>query len=204
MAAVQVAAREAGIKGAAFNVLAYLCSVADFRKPIARASKLRMEQRTGYCDKTIKAALATLRAAGFIEAVAFATGGRGLCPVYVIRTTKGGENFPPLEEQDLVKGGKKLPEKGGKNFQKRGEKTSPPSGYSSIGSSLGEKGAAFSGGRDQRGLDACASASPPSGPVPSREELQALSRETAAFGYTEAARLMHQRRAERQSGGISP
>lgn len=150
---VQAAAREGGIKGAAYAVLSYLCSVSDFKKPITRASKDKIEQRLGYCDKTIKAALATLRAAGYIEPVAFATGGRGLCPVYVLRTRKGGENFPPITEADLVKGGKKLPEKGGKNFPKRGEKTSPPSEYSSNTLSDHER-AAFSRGGQSRHLDA--------------------------------------------------
>ncbi|QLQ19049.1 MAG: hypothetical protein HZT43_10765 [Exiguobacterium profundum] len=95
---VQAAAREAGVKGAAYAVLSYLCSVSDFREPITRASKERIEERLGYCDKTIKAALAVLRKGGFIEAVAYAAGGRGRCPVYVLRSGKG-EKITPFERR---------------------------------------------------------------------------------------------------------
>lgn len=173
MSQVQAAAREAGLKGAAFNVLAYLCGAANFRKPIVRVSKAKIEEKTRYCDKTIKQALAALRAAGFIEAVAYAEGGRGYCPVYVIRTTKGGENFPPLDEADIAKGGKKLPVKGGKNFPKRGEETSPPSGNLSIYPSEGRR-AASSGGGFRPLLDAGQGASTQGATDDKRPERDAL------------------------------
>lgn len=202
MAQVQASAREEGIKGAAYSVLSYLCSVADFRKPIARASKDKIERRTGYCYKTIKAALATLRAAGFIEPVAFATGGRGLCPVYVLRTKKGGENLPPLEAQDLAKGGKKFPEKGGKNFQKRGEKTSPPSDISSSISSRGEKGSASRAGWTGRTLDAGASPGPRPATDRTPEEQAQFLADLRTMTYGEA--LDRERQRKRQVEGILP
>lgn len=187
--AVKAAAREAGLKGAAGNVLAYLCDVSDWKKPIVRVSRAKIEERTTYCDKTIKAALSVLRKAGFIEAVAYATGGRGYCPVYVIRTTKGGENFPPLDGEDLAKGGKKLPVKGGKNFQQRGEKTSPPS-LSLHSSNLKGEGAAQGGGIECTPLD-----------EQSKQELALFSRECSLHGYTEAARRKDQRESLRAGGG---
>lgn len=198
---VQAAAREAGIKGAAYSVLSYLCSVSDFKKPITRASKEKIEARTGYCEKTIKGALAALRQAGFIEPVAFATGGRGLCPVYVLRSKKGVENLPPLEPSDLVKGGKKFPEKGGKNFQKRGEKTSPPTDNLTPFFPERSEGAASSGGRATRALDAGASPGPRPG-SPEAAELARLGRETAAFGYTEAKRRADERKAKLERGEL--
>lgn len=189
---VQAAAREAGVKGAAYAVLSYLCSVSDFREPITRASKERIEERLGYCDKTIKAALAVLRRGGFIEAVAYATGGRGRCPVYVLRSGKGGENYPPLNGSEDAKGGKFFPEKGGKNFPKRGEKTSPPSVYSSSDLSRGE-GAASRGGRTTRPLDAGASPGPRTGPRYEPAEIRRLGEETARYGYAEARRRQDER-----------
>lgn len=187
---VKAAAREAGLKGAALNVLAYMCDVSDWKQPIVRVSKAKIEERTTYCDKTIKIALATLRAAGFIEAVAYATGGRGFCPVYVLRTTKGGENFPPLDGADIAKGGRKLPVKGGENFQKRGEKTSPPS-LSSPDINPNRGGAAQGGGIERTPLDEKA-----------QEELRLFSRECSAEGYTEAARRADERKRLRQAGDL--
>lgn len=139
---VERAAAEAGIKGAAAVILSYLCRVSEKNRPFVRVSKETIAERTAYCTKTVKAALATLRDAGFLHPVAYAMGGRGRCPVYVIRAEKGVKNFPPLEGETGYKGGKNFPEKGGKNFPKRGEKTSPPLETSSETFTEGERSGA--------------------------------------------------------------
>lgn len=151
--AVERAAEEAGIRGAASKILVYLCRISEAERPFVRVSKETIAERTTYCTKTVKAALATLREAGFLHPVAYAQGGRGRCPVYLIRTGKGGKNFPPLDGETGYKGGKNFPEKGGSLFQKRGEESSPPLGTSSGISSEKEEGAASSGGRAVRALD---------------------------------------------------
>ncbi len=194
---VQAAARERGLKGAQYAILSYICSVADFGKPVARVSRDKIGEKTGYCEKTIKAALASLRAAGFIEAIAYATGGKGRCPVYVIRTTKGGENFPPIDAEEYAKGGKKTPPKGGKNFHQRGEKTSPPSGVSPYISPRVD-GAAYSGGRVGRGLDGMASHAP-APDSPEAAEMRKFSQDVARHGYAEARRLQIQRQEPGQA-----
>lgn len=158
--AVEAAAREAGIKGAALSAIVDLCQLLERERPFVRVSKERLAERTGYCVKTIKAALGELKRAGLVHPVAYAQGGRGRAPVYLLRTGKGGENVTPLGVENEYKGGKFLPEKGGKNFQKRGEKTSPPFNNPSDNPSDKEKGGAFRAGRADRTLDAGASPGP--------------------------------------------
>lgn len=139
LVAVTQAAQRAGIKGAAFSVLSYLCSASAFTKPTVCVSKAKISERTGYSEKTVKAALASLRAVGSIDAIACLEGGRHRATIYKLmaKAGKGGENFPPNEETGQ-KGGSFFP-KGGKFFPERGEETSPPSISSSISSSRDER-----------------------------------------------------------------
>lgn len=189
---VTQAARAAGLKGAAFAVLAYLCAAADYKKPTVRVSKATICDRTGYCLKTVKAVMAELRGGGFLDPVAYATGGRERATVYVLRTGKGGENLPPFDAAEIDKGGKKLPVKGGKNFPQRGEKTTPPSIASSYVSSEREGGASRAG-IERTPLDEKA-----------KQELALFSRECSAHGYTEARERAERRKAARVASGELP
>ncbi len=103
MARVQAAARQAGIKGAAFAVLAYLCASADFKRPEVLRSKDNIVERTGYGIAAVKAALATLRAGGFLVPVAYATGGKHRATVYRIEPGKGYENDTPTAAKGVWK-----------------------------------------------------------------------------------------------------
>jgi hypothetical protein len=184
--AVTDAARRAGVKGAALAVLSYLCSASAFTKPTVCVSKARIVERTGYSEKTVKGALASLRAVGCIEAVACLEGGRHRATIYKLtaQAGKGGENFPPNDQPD-EKGGN-FSRKGGKFFPERGEETTPPSISSSISSSRREKG---------RGLDAPDAG--PHGPLltPDRAEAALFAREHAEFGIAEAMARSKARRA---------
>lgn len=189
--AVERAAMESGIRGAAAVILGYMCRVSEKERPFVRVSKETIAERTTYCTKTVKAALATLREAGFLHPVAYAMGGRGRCPVYLIRaggpSGKGGENFPPLDGETGYKGGKNFPEKGGKKFPKRGEESSPPLGTSSVISSGGE-GAASSGGRASAPLDAGQGASrgAVTGRTPEEQALFDADLKTMTYGEARA------------------
>lgn len=187
---VTQAARAAGLKGAAFAVLAYLCAAADYKKPTVRVSKATICDRTGYCLKTVKTVLAELRGDGFLDPVAYATGGRERATVYVLRAGKGGENLPPFNAAEMDKGGKKLPVKGGKNFSKRGEKNTPPSLDTSYVSSRVE-GSASRAGVEGTPLD-----------EKSKQELALFSRECGLHGYTEAKRRADQRAATGAGGEL--
>lgn len=193
IAMVQGSARAAGIKGAAFVVLAYMCSVADFGKPTVRVSKGTISERTGYCLKQIKAALRTLRDAGCIEPIACFEGGRGRATVYSLKAKgiKGGKNAPPNDETG-EKGGSFF-RKGGNFFPERGEETTPPSYVSPDDIPEGEGGASRAG-RASGALDAGASPGPR--PAHDREaELRRFSRDVTQHGYAEARRLQLAREA---------
>ncbi len=190
MARVQAAARQAGIKGAAFAVLAYLCASADFKRPEVLRSKDNIVERTGYGIAAVKAALATLRAGGFLVPVAYATGGKHRATVYRIEPGKGYENDTPT----AAKGVWKSSPKGYGNHPQRGMENSPPSVVSPVSLS-GSKGAPFRGGRNVGPLDGGASPAPRPG-SPEAEELARFSREVARHGYTEARRLQKARQGE--------
>ena len=190
---VTQAARAAGLKGAAFAVLAYLCAAADYKKPTVRVSKATICDRTGYCLKTVKAVLAELRGGGFLDPVAYATGGRERATVYVLRTGKGGENLPPFDAAEIAKGGKKLPVKGGKNFPQRGEKTTPPSIVSSYVSSEREGGAYRDGIGNAAPLDEAG-----------RQEAATFAREHREHGLYEALDRAKARREAKAASGELP
>lgn len=162
MRGVQDAARAVGIKGAAFAVLAYMCTVADHSKPVVLVSKETIVKRTGYCLDSVKTALRTLRAAGILEPIAYETGGQGRATVYKIRKKGhyGVENTPPNDE---------TPFRGGKSRHLGVEKTAKYGGKNSTTTSLlpdllpEEKGAASRGGRATCPLDAGASPGPRAG-----------------------------------------
>lgn len=197
---VQAAARAAGIKGAAYAVLSYMCSVSDFHRPTVCVSKERIAERTAYSVKSVKAALGALRDAGLLVAVAYETGGRHRATVYTLKAgagqaENGGRNFPPNAE----KGGKFSAEKGGSFGHKRGEETSPPSEYLPEDTSRGTGGASRAG-RNSRPLDAGASPGPRAGADLDREEMGRFARDVTLHGYGEARRLQQQRQAERGAG----
>jgi hypothetical protein len=192
------AAQAAGIKGAAIAVLAYLCHSADFKKPTVRRSKANMVEKTGYCLNAVKAALRTLREAGFIEAIQYATGGRERATVYVLRAGKGAINQPPLETAEDDKGGQKMVVKGAKKWSQRGPENRPPSLDYSYDSSR-VKGPRFARGGADQALDAGRRAS--TGLAgPDAEEMRRFSADVTKHGYGEARRLQIARQAERSQG----
>ena len=198
IAAVQAAARVAGIKGAPYAVLSYLCSAADFRKPTVRVSKATICERTGYCWTTVQAALRCLRDAGFIHPVAYATGGRNRATVYSLRTQKGMENATPLEAAEPEKGDGFSTQKGMGFPLKRGWKKHPPSMDHSNDPSKVERGA-YSAGVQSRHLDARQDAGPVAGAALTAQEralLEAMQSDLKTMSYGEARLLDKQRRAK--------
>lgn len=192
MRGVQDAARAVGIKGAAFAVLAYMCTVADHSKPVVLVSKEKIATRTGYCINSVKAALRTLRAAGILEPIAYETGGQGRATVYKIRKKGhyGVENSPPNGEPELR--GPKTGHLGGQNLAEYGAKNLPP--ISLLPDPLPEReGAASRGGRTSRPLDAGASPGPRTGPQYDPDEMRRFSRDCTAHGFGEALRLQKAR-----------
>ena len=188
---VQKAARAAGVKGAGFAVLAYMCSVASFKKPTVCVSKAKICARTGYHWDTVRLALRALRDLGLIDPIAYETGGRERATVYKLTTKglNGAENPPPNDEND--KGGGFSGQKGAENPVQRGRKIHPPSkSYSDISSS-GE-GSASRAGIERTPLDENA-----------KQELAIFSRECSAHGYTEASRRAEDRKRLRQAGEIA-
>lgn len=193
IAMVQGSARAAGIKGAAFVVLAYMCSVADFGKPTVRVSKDTISDRTGYCLNAVKAALRALRAAGCIEPIACFEGGRGRATVYSLRAkgVKGARYEAPNDETGVK--GASFFRKGGQFFPERGPENAPPSYVSPDDLPEGE-GGAFRAGRTSGALDAGASPGPR--PATDREaELRRFSRDVTEHGYAEARRMQLAREA---------
>lgn len=197
---VQAAARAAGIKGAAYAVLSYMCSVSDFHRPTVCVSKERIADRTGYYVNTVKDALRSLRQAGFLVAVAYETGGRHRATVYTLKagagqSENGGEKNPGIAH----KGGSFSAEKGGQIQSERGVKSAPPSEYLPEDTSRGTGGASRAG-RNSRPLDAGASPGPRAGAQYEPDELRRLSEETSRYGYSEAKRRQDARLAERGAG----
>lgn len=202
IAAVQAAARAAGIRGAAFAVLAYMCSAAAFRQPTVRVSKDTIAAKTGYHKDTVQDALRVLREAGFIHPVAFATGGRHLATVYSLRAGKGVENAPPFESVEAAKGGVKPHQKGGQNPVKRGGNLPPPSTVSSNDPSRVERGA-YSAGVQSRSLDARQGGGPGTVlPLTDRERalVAAFAQDMNSMGYGEARQRDKDRRAQADGG----
>ena len=198
VAQVQAAARAAGVKGAQFAVLAYLCSVADFKRPTVRVSKARICERTGYHWDTVRLSLRALRALGLIEPVAYATGGKACATVYKI-TAKGlyGAENPPSNENQAIQGGNSG-QYGAENPVYTGRKIHPPSVVSSYDLPEG-KGGASRAGRAGRALDA--GAGPGTGAEsPDAAELRRFSRECDLHGYAEARRLQIERQRKGQAG----
>lgn len=198
IAKVQSEARRAGVKGATFAVLAYLCASSDYKRPEVLRSKANICERTGYSLDSVKAALASLRALGFIVPIAYETGGRNRATVYRVTTgQKGAENSTPISD----KGGEFFPEKGGNFSPKRGGENPPPSVSSSVYPFRREKGAASSGGRAGGSLYAGASPGPRPG-SPEAEALVRFNREVRLHGYGEAKRLADERKRAGQAGEL--
>lgn len=199
IAGVQAAARAAGVKGSAFAVLAYMCSAADYRKPVVRVCKETICERTGYCWDTVRIALRQLRDRGFLRPIAYKTGGRERATVYALTSGKNGvENPPPLQTEEIEKGGGFSGQKGVENPVKRGWKSRPPSMVSSDISSRVE-GVASRDGRTNPPLDAGASASR-GGDDPARAELAQFAREVTLHGYAEARARQKARQAASGAG----
>ena len=110
------ALRQTNAKGAAFAVLAVMLHALDFRTLTARMSRDTIHDLTGLDPKTIKRALASLRASGDLQAVSYATGGRNRTPVYRFphaHTLETGGDMPPLLPDDETQKGGHLVPKGG-------------------------------------------------------------------------------------------
>lgn len=191
IANVQKAARAAGVKGAAFAVLAYMCSVASFKRPTVCVSKATICNRTAYHWDTVRLALRSLRDLGLIEPIAYETGGRERATVYKLTTKglNGVENPPPNAETE--KGGGFSGQKGAENPAKRGRKIHPPSVSSSISIPEGER-TAYSGGAERTPLD-----------EQRKQELALFSRECGLYGYEGARARELQRKGLGQTGEIA-
>ena len=116
---------------AARAVLLALATALDYRTLTACLSRAALIERTGYMERTVKPALAHLRATGEIRAVAFAQGGRGRAPVYsfprAARYLERGAIIAPVSATgQTVKGGN-LRHKGGQSTSERGANFAPPS-----------------------------------------------------------------------------
>lgn len=198
IAAVQAAARAAGVKGAAYVILSYMCSAADFRRPTVRVSKAGICDKTGYHWDTVRLALGTLRGLGMIEPVAYATGGRHMATVYTLRTGKGAENPTPIYMQDTQKGGGISGQKGAENPVKRGRNFRPPSmDHSNDPSRV--TGSASRAGLQSRPLDHRQGGD--AGAVPrmtgqERALVATFSADVTRLGYGEASRRDKLRRAD--------
>lgn len=125
--AVKAFAREQGVKkGSAMVVLTELLRWRNYKTLTSFRSREDLVEDTGYCEKTVKWAMAHLRETGIIIPAAYEHGGRGCATIYKFRgnSQKGGENDTPYEAAPK-KGGSFLP-KGGKKLPERGEKITPP------------------------------------------------------------------------------
>ncbi len=124
---VKAFARQQGItKGSASVVLTELLRYRNYKTLTAFRSRDNLVEDTGYCDKTVKKAMATLRAKEIIVPVAYEHGGRGCSTIYKFSTKleKGGENATPYESGD-ENGGTLGPKRG--NFKtETGEESTPP------------------------------------------------------------------------------
>lgn len=192
IAKVRKAGREAGLKGAVSNVLAYLCDAADYGKPTVRVSKATICARTAYHWDTVRLALRHLRQVGFIDPVAFATGGRHKATVYVLKTGKGAENPPPLRTHEPDKGGGFSGQKGAENPVKRGRKIHPPSKVLSYDPSRSGERTALVGQGGERQADKAGSAMTER----ARVELQTFAQDVTRHGYSQARALQSQRAAQ--------
>ena len=128
--AVRSFARQQGItKGSALIVLIELLACRNYKTLTAFRSRDDLVEDTGYCDKTVKKAMATLRKHGVITPVAYEHGGRGCATVYSFRTKyeNGGKNVTPYDEdaEDGENGGTFL-QKEGNNIPDTGEQSAPP------------------------------------------------------------------------------
>lgn len=128
--AVKAFARQQGItKGSAYVVLEKLLERRNYKTLTAFRSREDLIEDTGYCDKTVKKAMAKLRKTGVIEAVAYEHGGRGCATVYKFRqnTEKGGSNVTPYEGSgDPDENGGTFVPKGGNKVPETGEQKTPP------------------------------------------------------------------------------
>lgn len=128
--AVKAFAKEQGItKGSASVILTELLRWRNYKTLTAFRSRSDLVEDTGYCDKTVKKALATLRAKGIIYAVAYEHGGRGCATIYKFRQKRenGGENVTPYEQgSDSEQNGGTFVPKGGNKVSQTGEESTPP------------------------------------------------------------------------------
>lgn len=156
--AVIEAAEAAGIRLSALTVLYYLCKWSKSDGPVVDQSKPQISAACKIDLKTVKIALAKLRDAGALRAIARPNGGIipgkrrldggviGAAVVYRLEIIKAGEKIPPVSDGKPTEiRGRKFPQKGGENFQKRGEKTPPPNKNQYKSRETGE-GAARGGG----------------------------------------------------------
>lgn len=144
--------RDKALSASAKAVGAELCSLTNHQTGYAWATETHLAQQLGLGHRTVKLAIAQLKAAGFIEIVKTGRNNRYV-PVYEARGSiaqpcEKGQTLPLLE----VEGGKERPEQGQETTENRGKKVPPISLGTSLrprspntGAAAGETGGAPDG-----------------------------------------------------------
>jgi hypothetical protein len=88
-----------------FSVLQALCRLAEFQRPEVTFTHNQLMEDLRYCDKTIRAAVAFLRAEGSIVPIRHFDGGRGRAPTYRICIVgQGADQSAPEPEAEAGAG----------------------------------------------------------------------------------------------------